>query len=178
MLKITPLEDGFTIKQNSELLYLIMVFLGAMLFRVGRHWLDMLRGSGPKDYVGLLFLSLWLLILDCILTFVVIRKLITRAEITNRGITYFCGFRKKEILWCELKDYGISFDGRGRNGNTYTLYFSDEILPEKSPNKKKLKRVRIQFDMLQVDYGSVYATLLPYCGRHTGLKPFLPVSVP
>ena len=178
MLKILHLEDGFSIRQNSGLLYIFLLFGGAIFFKVGRHWLDMMRTSGLKDYVGLLFLTLWLWILICILTFGVIRKLTIRAEITTRGITYFCGFRKKDILWCELKDYGISFDGRGRSGNTYTLYFSHEILPEKSPNKKKLKSVLIRFDLLQEDYASVYGTLLPYCSKHTGLKPFLPVSVP
>ena len=178
MLKVAQTEDGYRLKQNPGALSIFMAFLSFMLLRVGFGWVRMIMEETDRDVIGIVFIAVWLLIGLSVLVFGMLRKLFSYVEISSEGITYTDWFKKKNILWCELKDYGISFEGRSKGVNNYTLFFSDEILPEKNMNKKKLKGVAIKLDMVQVDYAGIYTKLIPYCNRYTGLKPFLPTRVP
>ncbi len=178
MLKVTETEDGFRLKQNPGGLCIFMAFLGFMLLRIGFEWFGMIFTEGEREPIGIAFVTVWLLIGLCVLVFGVLRRLFIRVELSSEGIVYSSWFRKKDILWSELKDYGISFEGRNKGTNNYRLYFSDEIVSEKNSNKKNLKGVTIQLDMTQGDYAGVYTKLIPHCGRYTGLKPFLPAYIP
>ena len=175
MLRVTQKDDGsFCLKQNPGALSIFMFFLGFMLLRVGFSGFGTVSIEDGSDYIGIIFIAVWLLIGLSVLVFGVLHRFFIRVEISAKGILYSSWFRKKDILWSELKDYGISFDSRNRNTNSYSLYFSDEVLPEKNRNSKKLKGVGIRLDMLQSDYAGVYTKLIPYCSQFTGLKPFLP----
>lgn len=174
IVQVTQTENGFRLKQEPGFFRIFIAFLGGMLLFAGYHLLHMLTAEDGRDYIGIAFISLWLLVGLAVLVFCPLQKLSLRVELSAKGIFYSSWFRKKDILWSELKDYGISFDGRDKMGrNTYILYFSDEVLPLKN-TKKKLRAVPVQLDMISEDYAGICNKVLPYCGRYTGLKPFLP----
>ena len=126
------------------------------------------------DYVGVVFISIWIAVILGMGWFVVGQYLFLRVVLNHKGV--FCSkpFCKREILWCELRDYGISYEGRNKGGVQYCLYFSEEVLPEKKRNKKKLKGVVIQLNMDRNDYATVLAKVIPYCQQHvTATKPYI-----
>ena len=137
----------------------------------------MIPKEGEKDYIGFALLTLLFVITLSILLSYALRLLFARIDVTHQGIFYSSLFRKKNIPWSELKDYGISADKRSKHDYVYALYFSDKILPEKNSNKKKLKGVTIRLDTLRADYADIYKEFLPYCSRYTSLKPFLPTNI-
>lgn len=177
MLKVTQTEDGFCLRQNP-LHAILMLFVCIMLFfYTAPEWIEMIPKEGEKDYIGFALVSLLLVIALSILVSYTLRLLFARIDVTHQGIFYSSLFRKKNIPWSELKDYGISADKRSKHDYVYALYFSDKILPEKNSNKKKLKGVTICLDMTREDYAGIYKEFLPYCSRYTGLKPFLPARL-
>jgi len=173
-LKIEQSQEGLQLKQATKNAYLFLFVIAFMLYKGCSLLLQMFPLENTGDYVGAVFITIWIAVIIGMGWFVAGQYLFLRVVLNNKGV--FCSkpFRKREILWCELKDYGISYEGRSQGGvKQYCLYFSEEVLPEKK-NKKNLKGVVIQLNMDRNDYATVLAKVIPYCQQHvTATKPYI-----
>ncbi len=175
-LKITETDGGLCIKADTGKGLILLPFLAFLLWKILPDLIDMFPPRDKNDYAGIICLSIWLLILVGVIFFVTVKSLVSRVELNHRGVFYADGLRRREIAWSEIKDYGLSYEGRTQGGGKlYTLYFSQEIsCPEKNRNKKKLKGVVVKLDANENDYASILTKVLPYCQRHlTVIKPFV-----
>ena len=174
-LKITQSQEGLQLKQNTTKAYLFLLVAGFMLWKGGSLFFDLFPLKNTGDYVGVVFITIWIAVIFAMGWFVAGQYLFLRVVLNDRGIFYSKLLRKREILWCELKDYGVSYGGRSQGGvEQYTLYFSKEVLPERKRNIKKLKRVVIQLEMDRNDYAAVLVDVIPYCQQHvTATKPYI-----
>ena len=173
-LKIEQSQEGLQLKQDATKAYLFLFAIAFMLYKGCSLLLQMFPLENTGDYVGVVFITIWIAVILGMGWFVVGQYLFLRVVLNHNGV--FCSkpFCKREILWCELKDYGISYEGRNKGGVQYCLYFSEEVLPEKKRNKKKLKGVVIQLNMDRNDYATVLAKVIPYCQQHvTATKPYI-----
>ena len=126
----------------------------------------------PADVFGVAFLVFWILLVYgmSLLGFITFIKKIT---ITSDGISVKALFINKEIRWPEVADYGIFYGGYSRGeGNSFTLYFSTEILETKRNKKKKLNRRVIRLDVFERDMHQIKNILLPFCRNYSIVEPF------
>ena len=171
-LKITETDGGLRLKPDASIAVIIVPFLALMLWKVLPDFIQMFPPQDKNDYAGIVMLGLWILLLVGVGFFGVAQRLSARVELNHKGVFYADCLRKREISWCELKDYGISYVERTKTGRKqYILYFSQEILPEKNRNKKKLKGVVVKLDVDEKDYASVLTKVLPYCQRYITVTP-------
>ena len=173
-IKITQSDKGLVLKQDTTSSYIGLLFIAFMLWKVVPEFIQLFPPEGTGDYIGIAFMALWLAVILGMAVFIVVRFMSARVELSPKGIFYSDFLRKRDILWCELKDYGISCAAGSKVGKKYyCLYFSEEVLPEKKRFKMMQKGV-IKLDMNRNDYASALTKVIPYCQQYiTATKPFV-----
>ncbi len=94
--------------------------------------------------------------------------------LTDEGILCRTCFRTQLLTWEEIRDWGLSYCGQTKGrGNTYYLYFATTPQKTKNPCRKRLRGRRIQFFVLEDDYGKVTEWVIPYGATKTQVPPFV-----
>ena len=177
---IKPTDRGFEIKTDSLHLKIGIVAAimgcGALCFFVSVLWAE--HDGSLLDWLATSFVLLWLgvVFFASILSFYRYREKIL---IEEDGVTYCSWFAKRQLTWSEIKDYGLSYNGRSREGtNLYLLYFSAEPLVSKNEFKKKLSEDTLKIFISSNEYACFCGWVVPFCENKTNLKPFVPKDIP
>ena len=110
----------------------------------------------------------WSLIVYCL------KKGSARIEINDDGIIYKDLFSSYSYRWAAIRDFGISYSGNGKNGNTYyNLYFSTEKQEIKNMEKKKLKGKMIKLVLDYEESMGARDKVIPFCRKRTAVSPFV-----
>ena len=170
--------NGFEIK--SDKLFLQIGIVAGFMECVGIYFFIPMFFepiSSSLDVFGIVFLSIWLLIVlsGAIIAFYHYSK---RLIIDDGGVKYKSIFSKQCYNWCEIKDYGLVYNGRARDGsNNYIVYFANAEQKEKNEYKKKLTKSIFNAHILSEDYLYFTETVIPFCRERTNVVPFVPKDV-
>lgn len=75
-------------------------------------------------------------------------------------------FGTKLIKWEDIKDWGLSYCGRMRDGdNIYFLYFSEYECRIKNDCKKSLKGKMIKTYIIGENYFDALQDIIPFCQK-------------
>lgn len=126
----------------------------------------------PMDYVGFLFVSFWTIGVFFIGKSVI--KMLTSDLIINSdGITTKSILGRDFLSWAEVEDYGLSYDGHGRNGKTYSLYFSKKYKEAKNERSKNLKGKMLRYIIYTDSYLEIKEKIIPFCKTFCPIEPFV-----
>ena len=102
--------------------------------------------------------------------------------IGEEGVSYSSMFSKRFLAWLEIKDYGLSYEGRAQEGgsysNSYLLFFAVEQQKCKSKYKKKMAKGTLKISVSSDDYTCFSENVVPFCSKKIDVVPFLPEDVP
>ena len=148
--------------------------------------------------VSLIFVLLWLIYEYLVYIFSETYNVIA----DRKGITVKYLFFKKQIMWKDMKEYGISYSGfrhrffapirkgafsyRSQQKRVYIVYFSTQKCDEASTKgKKRLRGVKVWWIYLapvltsaqNVSGKTVLGELFDFCRERTGKEPYIPTAV-
>ncbi len=128
------------------------------------------------DVFGIVFMSVWTaLVLSGF--FIGLTNATKKVIINTEGVTCKTIFSKKEYLWSEIEDWGISYSGNTRGeGNTYDFYFSKNPQSSKNECRKQLKGKMIKIFVFESEYERVVEEVIPFCSSRTFIEPFIGVN--
>ena len=94
----------------------------------------------------------------------------------NNGVKYHSLINNRFYSWAEIEDFGMSYCGLTGNAgvNTYYFYFSKNMLPTKSDDKKKIRGKVIKTMIFESDFQDFADEVIPFCKRFTSVEPFVP----
>jgi hypothetical protein len=152
------------------ILILVMFFAGVCFLISLKPLEDM---NTFMDYFGLIFIAIWLLLL--LLGGMITLETNSKQIIINyEGISSRSWFTKDFILWSEVADWGLSYCGQTKGeGNTYYLYFSKHICPDKNDCRKKLTGKMVKTFIFENEYEDAVKVIIPFCNERTSVKPFI-----
>ena len=133
-------------------------------------------GYTGGDIFGIIFLSVWTAL---VLTglFIGLTNATKKVIISTEGVTCKTLFSKREYLWSEIEDWGISYSGYTRGeGNTYDFYFSKNQQRAKNECRKRLKGKMIKTFVFESEYDRVAEDVIPFCSSRTFIQPFIGVN--
>ncbi len=176
---ITKVNDNkYVLKSNS--LFLKIGIVAIVMEAVGLYiFIPILSEpvTDGMDYFGFAFLCLWLfgVLLGAVISFYTYSK---KLVIDDFGVAYSSLFGKKHLSWNEIKDYGLSYDGRSNDGghysNSYIVYFASSEQKKKNEHKRKLSKDSLKAYILSEDYRVFTNILIPFCVSKTDVIPFVP----
>ncbi len=178
MLELEKSKDKFIIKQNSPI-FVVGVFACVMAIPVVSLLFNILFFQAEytaADYFGVAFLCVWLFVTlgGALHAFSESGKQIV---IDNEGVSSKSFLSKKYSKWTDIKDWGLSYQGQTRgHGNTYYLYFSENVYPVKNECRKKLKGKMIYITIIEDDYYRAVNHIIEFCRDKTEVEPFVAVS--
>ena len=117
----------------------VALYMATMGLRMIFGSLPLDEGYTGGDVFGIIFLSVWTAL---VLTglFFGLTNATKKVIISIESVTCKTIFSKKEYLWSEIEDWGISYSGNTRGeGNTYDFYFSKNPQSGKNECGKRLK---------------------------------------
>ena len=98
----------------------------------------------------------------------------TALVLCEEGVGLYSPWRKRELKWEEIRDYGICYVKKERGRNIYELYFSEN--PKRLESGKDKRRgkpdLRITVSGRQ-NRDQVVSRILPYCRTRVQAEPFL-----
>ncbi len=124
------------------------------------------------DYVGLLFVAFWTIMVFFMGKSAI--KMLTSDLIINcDGITIKSILGRDFMAWSEVEDFGLSYDGNGRSGKTYSLYFSKEYKQVKNEKTKVLKGKMLRYIVYEDSSFEVKKWIIPFCKTFCPVEPFV-----
>jgi len=179
---ITATSSGFEIRSNRlhlkiGIVAMIMGCVGLCFFVTMFSEFD----SSPVDWFGAAFICLWLCLVfsGALVSFYRYSKTFYIGE---EGVSYCSMFSKRYLAWRDIKDYGLSYEGRAQEGgsysNSYLLYFAVEQQASKSKYKKKMTKDTLKISVSSDDYTYFSEKVMPFCAKKIDVVPFLPEDVP
>ena len=179
---IKSTNNGFELKSTS--LFLKIGVCAAFMECVGLHFfipvLMEFEGS-IGDFAVSAFICLWLGVVFCgaLISFYRYSK---KVVIDDDGVSYNSMFGKHYLDWNEIQDYGLSYDGRSKDGvgysNSYIIYFAKEPQKNKNQYKKKLSKNAFKINIMADDYAHFSECVIPFCMSKTDVQPFIPQDKP
>ena len=130
--------------------------------------------SSALDIFGIAFLILWLsgVLGGGVLSFYRYSK---KLIIDNSGVVYKSILGGKTYNWKEIKDWGLIYDGRNRDGrNNYIVYFANDRQKDKNENRKTLSKRALTAHISSDDYMYLTQTVIPFCCEMITVTPFVP----
>ncbi len=178
-------NDGFELRSNPLFLKIGIVATvmecGAFYFFIPMFLEFDGSFADIADVIGAAFICLWLGVVFCgalYSFFKYSQKLFVRED----GVLYTSIFGRRHLCWNEIKDYGLSYDGRVRDGgdfsNSYILYFATEKQSDKNKFKKKLLKKALKISVSSNDYAWLLENVFPFCKSRIAEQPFVPEDVP
>lgn len=175
-------NNGFELRSNTLFLKIGIVATvmecGALYFFVPMFW----EFDGSAIDIGAtVFMCVWLSAVLCgaIYSFF---KYSQKLLVCEDGVFYTSFFGKRHLRWNEIKDYGLSYDGRIKEGgdfsNSYILYFASEEQSGKNKFKKKLSKNVLKISVSSNDYAWLLQNVIPFCKSRIEEQPFVPDDVP
>lgn len=130
-------------------------------------------GNTVMDYLGLVFVSLWIILICWMGIYSIVAGLRT-VVVDEFGVSCSVLFFKRSYYWEDITDFGISYCGQARGeGKTYYLYFSKRVQRTKDKYKKRLKGQMIKTFIYQKHYSDVTDELFPFCRKFARVEPFV-----
>ncbi len=175
-------NNGFELKSNDLFLKLGIVF-SIMECCALYFFVPMLPEfeASALDIGATIFMCVWMggVLCGAIYSFF---KYSQKLFVREDGVSYTSIFGKRHLNWSEIKDYGLSYDGRANEGgyyyNSYILYFANEEQSNKNRFKKKLSKSALKITVSPVDYAQVLQNVIPFCQNQTDVEAFIPEDVP
>ena len=155
-------EDSVSI-QPSAFLRLFPVVLTVGLFGgVIANWFSGVTES-PKLYEIVLMFGLPSLVM-LVLWYLQGRSLV----IDKFGVEWRCLFRKRNLRWREIHDFGLSYAYWGQ----VRLYFAEERLETNGKGKKRMEG-RHAVILIHIQNRNKTGSILNVCRKYTRIRPFL-----
>ena len=172
------MNNRFELKSTS--LFLKIGIGATFMGCVGlRFFIPMLMdfGNSIGDFAIVAFICLWLgvVFFGAFISFYIYSK---KVVIDDDGISYNSMFVKRHLGWNEIQDYGLSYDGRSKDGNDYSnlylIYFAKEPQRNKNQYKKKLSKNSFKINVKAGDCEYFLQCVVPFCRSKTDVQPFIP----
>lgn len=156
--------------RNGVIVGLLMACMGIVLLINTLPWEE---GYTCGDIFGTIFLVIWILVVIAMsLGCLVDSK--KRILLSDEGVLYITWNRQKFICWNAIKDFGLSYCGHTRMGNSiHYLYFSKKKFEKKNDRSKKLKGRIIKIDVMCDKYNEILEVVIPFCQERTSVEPFI-----
>ena len=169
--------DGFEIRSDKQFLQVgisAMVMGGLGLYFFVPMFFEPIVSS--LDVFGVVFMSVWLFVVF-VAAILCLYRYSKKIFISEKGVRYSSLFTKKLYKWEEIKDFGLSYDGRTRYGrNNYIFYFANNELKASGADKKKLSLSTLKVHILSDDYLYITETVIPFCSERVNAVPFIPID--
>ena len=177
-IEFDAINNRYIFKGNTFFLAfsVVALFMATSGFRLIFGSLPLDDGYTGVDIFGIIFVSVWTAL---VLTgfFIGLTNATKKVIINTEGVTCKTLFSKKEYLWSEIEDWGISYCGKTRGeGNTYDFYFSKNQQRTKNECRKLLKGKMIKTLVFESEYELVVGDVIPFCSSKTFIQPFIGVN--
>ena len=131
------------------------------------------EGYGAIDVFGLVFISLWTVLVSCGAVYA-FSSFGTRLVIDGKGVSQTSFLPKRTLPWANVADWGLSYCGQTRGeGSTYYLYFSEKRQKNKNQSAKRLRGKMIKIVVIGGDYREIVTRVVPFCQTRTQIEPFI-----
>lgn len=131
------------------------------------------EGYTGADILGAVFVCFWTLMILCMGIYALLQGT-KKIIIDEQGVLCKTLFTKRFLTWPEIADWGISYCGQTRGeGNTYYLYFSEQIQSVKNECRKKLRGSMIKYFIMGDEYYEAITELVPFCKERCSVEPFI-----
>ncbi len=172
MFTISRTDAGIEIKNEKYYLWIIFlsIFMGAMTM------VGVFAAVAQNNFnisVGIALAVVYTLLLPALFLYSYVESSV-RIVIDNDGVLKSNIWQSMFIPWCEIEDYGISFDMRGQYRTIYYyLYFSRSKCMDKNVYSKKLRGKMIKYQIDQHGYKKILKEVIPYCTDKAVVVPFV-----
>lgn len=158
-------ENRVRIRPNA-VMWMISGLLVLFFCLVAGTWvLDRLDGETHLPDPLVLCLCLAVLALALFLFLYVRGRSLT---VDETGVEWRVLFRKRHLIWTEIRDYGLSYVRWG----SVRLYFSPEVLPTNGKGRKRLSGMDAS-GLLHIQNRERSGQILNVCRKFTRVRPFL-----
>lgn len=177
-IKFDAINNRYIFRGNLYFLAIsaVAVYMATSGIRMIFEILPFEEGYTGGDVFGLVFLSVWTALVLSFF-FIGLINATKKVIISIESVTCKTIFSKKEYLWSEIEDWGISYSGNTRGeGNTYDFYFSKNPQSGKNECRKRLKGEMIKTFVFESEYERVVKDVIPFCSSRTFIEPFIGVD--
>ena len=159
-------EDRAAIQPNS-LMKLLTLILLVLFLAPGYSWLrDFAAGRTERlPELWEAALAYGMLCLGLVLFWAVNGQSMV---IDEYGVTWRCLFRKRDLRWREIHDFGLSYAYWGQ----VRLYFAEERLETNGKGKKRMEG-RHTVILIHIQNRNKTGNILNICRQYTRIRPFL-----
>ena len=159
-------EDRAAIQPNS-LMKLLTLILLVLFLAPGYSWLrDFAAGRTERlPELWEAALAYGMLCLGLVLFWAVNGQSMV---IDEYGVTWRCLFRKRDLRWREIHDFGLSYAYWGQ----VRLYFAEERLETTGRGKKRMEG-RHAVILIHIQNRNKTGNILNICRQYTRIRPFL-----
>lgn len=160
MFKYNKEKNEYKSSFNNPLILVFSAF-GGFIFISGLS--AYLESPAELLSLGTAFMLLWSAVALFMIYFS-LNSFFRRIIINENGVTLKNIIGSKKLTWEEISDYGISYSGIKRDGQSYySLYFSSEKSILRSNDKRKFQGKTIKFQVLKKNLEEVTFSVLPFC---------------